>query len=209
MKHYQEFEQLLDKAAAFHGHLCTGQVVGVRIAMLGLREIGITDPRGEDRKKFIVIVEIDRCPADAIMTVTGCRVGKRSLKIVDNGKVAATFVNIETGRALRVVSLQEAWEKAKAWYPELDESAAKMKAYREMPDSELFRVQDVSVTLKSEDMPGPPTGTALCTICGETVLDRRDVQQNAKALCRPCATGNTYYTAQSPFREPSKGGVVL
>lgn len=102
MEDKKQFMQLLDKAAAFHGHLCTGQIVGVRIAMLGLRELGISDPLGADRKKIIVFVEVARCVADAIMTVTGCRVGKRSFKIVDNEKVAATFLNMTTGRAVRV-----------------------------------------------------------------------------------------------------------
>ncbi|MBU4261665.1 MAG: TraR/DksA C4-type zinc finger protein [Proteobacteria bacterium] len=209
MEKYKEFAQLLDKAAAFHGHLCAGQVIGVRIAMLGLREIGISDPLGEDRKKLIVFVEIDRCATDAIMTVTGSRVGRRSLKIVDNGKMAATFINIETDKAVRIVSLRNAREKAAARYPELSDSAAQMQAYREMPDIDLFSVQDVSVALKPEDMPGRPTGRARCEICGETILDKRDIQQNGKALCRPCATGNTYYTVQSPLRPPLQDGGPL
>ncbi len=197
-----QFEKLLDEAVAFHGHLCAGQIIGVRIAMLGLRELGITDPRGADRKKMLVFVEIDRCATDAIMTVTGCRVGKRSMKIVDNGKMAATFVHLESGRAVRIVSLRDAREKAAARFPELNASAAQMKAYREMPDEDLFSVQEVTVLPKPEDLPGPPLGKAQCDICGETVLDMRDVAQDGRVLCRPCATGNTYYTPQSPPRTP-------
>lgn len=202
MKEYPQFEKLLEEAVAFHGHLCAGQVIGVRIAMLGLRELGITDPKGLDRKKLLVFVEIDRCATDAIMMATGCRVGRRSMKIVDNGKMAATFVHLETGQAVRIVSLRDAREKAAARFPKLNESAAQMKAYREMPDSDLFSVQDVSVLPRPEDLPGPPLGKAQCEICGETILDKRDVSQNGRILCRPCAAGNTYYTIQSPLRAP-------
>ncbi len=102
MEDKKDFVHLLDKAAAFHGHLCSGQIVGVRIALLGLRELGILDPLGVDQKKIIVFAEVARCFADAIMTVTGCRVGKRSFKIFDHGKAAATFFNMTSGRSIRV-----------------------------------------------------------------------------------------------------------
>ncbi len=209
MDNYKEFSQQLDKAVAFHGHLCTGQIIGVRIAMLGLRQLGLTDPLGEDRKKLMVFVEIDRCATDAIMTVTGCRVGRRSMKVVDNGKMAATFFNIETGKAVRIVSRQDAREKAAAAYPDLSGNEAQIKAYRELPDLDLFSVADVKVAVKDEDMPGKPMGKALCQSCGETVLDKRDVLQDGRVLCRPCATGNTYYTVRKPQRQPFKECIPL
>jgi formylmethanofuran dehydrogenase subunit E len=197
-----EFSELLDTATRFHGHLCAGQIIGVRMAMLGLRELGITDPLGRDRKKLLVFVEVSRCAADAIMTVTGCRVGKRSFKIVDTGKVAATFINLETLQGVRIIATSDVQEKIAARYPGVDEGAAQKSAYREMADRELFTVQEVSVQLKPEDTPGTPASKVSCAICGEKVLDKRDIEQNGKALCRPCATGNTYYTAQSVMREP-------
>jgi formylmethanofuran dehydrogenase subunit E len=202
MKGNIQLEKLLEEAVAFHGHLCAGQIIGTRIAMLGLRELGITDPRGLDRKKLIVFVEIDRCATDAIMIVTGCRVGRRNMKVIDNGKMAATFVNLETGQAVRIVSLWNAREKAAARFPNLDASAAQKQAYLEMPDEDLFSVQEVSVELNPEDLPGRPLRQAQCAICGETILDMRDVQQDGKTLCRTCASGNTYYTVQSPPRTP-------
>ncbi len=195
------FAQHLDAAVVFHGHLCLGQVIGVRLAMFGLHLVGITDPLGADRKKLIVFVEIDRCAADAIMIVTGSRVGRRSLKIVDNGKMAATFFNLESGVAFRVFSHPDVEAKAKALYPHLDEKAAQMRAYREMEDTELFEVLPVRVPIKCENMPGKPTRKVRCEACGEVVLDYRDVQANGQTLCRPCATGTTYYTAQEPFTE--------
>lgn len=205
----QGFSELLDKATEFHGHLCAGQIIGVRMAMLGLRELGITDPLGRDRKKLMVLVEVSRCLADAIMTVTGCRVGKRSFKIVDTGKVAATFINLETSQGVRIIATSDVQEKIAAGYPGLEEGTAQKNAYREMEDRELFTVQEVSVQLKPEDTPGTPAQKVSCAICGETVLDRRETLQNGQALCRPCATGNTYYTAQSALREPIQEGYFL
>ena len=202
MYNQHDFAQHLNAAVAFHGHLCLGQVIGVRLAMFGLHLVGISDPLGADRKKLIVFVEIDRCAADAIMTVTGSRVGRRSLKIVDNGKMAATFLNLETGVAFRIFSQPDVEAKALALYPHLDEKAAQMRAYREMEESELFEVLPVRVPIKCEDMPGKPTRKVRCQACGELVLDCRDVPVNGQTLCRPCATGTTYYTALDPLIEP-------
>ena len=196
------FAQHLDAAVAFHGHLCLGQVIGVRLAMFGLHLVGISDPLGADRKKLIVFVEIDRCAADAIMTVTGSRVGRRSLKIVDNGKMAATFLNLETGTAFRLFSRADVEVKAQSRYPQLDEKAAQMRAYREMGDTELFAVLPVRVPIKCENMPGKPTRKVRCQDCGELVLDCRDVQDGDRTLCRPCATGSTYYTAHESVTTP-------
>lgn len=193
MFNHNAFDQNLHAAVAFHGHLCLGQVIGVRLAMFGLELVGISDPLGVDRKKLLVFVEIDRCAADAIMTVTGARVGRRSLKVVDNGKMAATFLNLETGVAFRLFSQPDAQDKALTLYPDLDEKAAQMQAYQEMDDVDLFQVLPVRVPIKCEDMPGRPTRKVRCEACGELVLDQRDVTHNGRPLCRPCATGATYY----------------
>ena len=201
MENEKTFERNLQAAAAFHGHLCVGQVIGVRLAMLGLHLAGITDPLGTDRKKLVVFVEIDRCAADAIMTVTGARAGRRSLKIVDNGKMAATFVNLETGKAVRICSQPDAQDKALALYPGLDEKSAQMRAYREMTDADLFQTLPVRVPIKCEDMPGSPVRKVRCAACGETVLDCRDVQVDGQTLCRPCASGATYYIAEPDTAE--------
>jgi formylmethanofuran dehydrogenase subunit E len=108
-----DFESLLDESVKIHGHLCPGQVLGVRMSMIGLELIGIADPKGKDRKKLIVYVEIDRCATDAVQSVTGCSLGKRSLKFADFGKMAATFVNLETGKAVRILAIEESKYKAK------------------------------------------------------------------------------------------------
>ncbi|MCC6346288.1 MAG: TraR/DksA C4-type zinc finger protein [Nitrospirales bacterium] len=191
-----EFERLLEEAVAFHGHLCAGQVLGVRMAIVGLRKIGIRDPKGDERKDIMVFVEIDRCATDAIMTVTGCKPGKRTLKIKDYGKMAATFVNLSTGRAVRVRPRNDAREKARAYCRDIeDESRAQLQAYRTMPDDELLETKEVAVNLEAGDFPGKPLSRVRCEACGEAVMDRKEVKMNRILLCRPCAAGADYYSA--------------
>ncbi len=209
MKNNKQFMQLLDKATNFHGHLCAGQIVGVRIAMLGLRQLGLFDPLGADRKKIVVFVEVARCAADAIMTVTGCRVGKRSFKIIDNGKMAATFFDMTTGRAVRVALQPDIAATIVKKYPAQDEKTAEKNAYMEMMDDDLFVTQDVEISLKDEDTPGTPVSKVRCTSCGETILDKREVLQDGNIFCRPCATGQFYYTQDLPVFEPLEEELVL
>jgi formylmethanofuran dehydrogenase subunit E len=109
-----KLQELLDESVRLHGHLCPGQVLGVRMAMLGLNEIGIADPKGTDRKNLIVFVEMDRCATDAIQSVTGCSLGHRTMKFLDYGKMAATFLNLKTQKAARIVAREESREKAAA-----------------------------------------------------------------------------------------------
>ena len=184
------FEALLNSSAEAHGHLCPGQVVGVRMAMLGCRLIGLDEPRSHDQiKKLIVYVEMDRCTADAVAHVTGVKLGRRSLKFMDYGIMAATFVNLETGQAFRVVSTEEARNLAAAYAPEIAEKhAQQLEAYRRMPDSVLFRVQQVEVDMQDSDMPGPTRYKATCANCGQVVRDRREVMQDGRTLCKPCAS---------------------
>src|ERR1700758_2058595 len=112
-------EGYLEDAAQAHGHLCAGQVLGVRLAMLGLKKLGLEDPQGADRKRIVTFVEIDRCATDAVMVVTGCRLGKRALKFRDWGKMAATFVDAQTGRAVRVSARESSKGLAQSMYPEI------------------------------------------------------------------------------------------
>jgi formylmethanofuran dehydrogenase subunit E len=204
VKQRESFQKLLDKATAFHGHLCSGQVLGVRVAMLGLDELGITDPFGADWKKLVVFVEVSRCFADAIMTVTGCRVGKRSFKIMDTGKFAATFLNMETGSAVRIALRSDIWDRIAVSFPGRDARKAEKTAYLEMTDGELFVLQDVAVAMNKEDTPGVPIVRAFCCSCGDAVMDRREVIREGRVLCRSCAAGDSYFTAQSPVRTPER-----
>jgi formylmethanofuran dehydrogenase subunit E len=187
------FEELLAAAIQAHGgHACPGQVLGTRLALLGLREIGIDDPVAQ-RKQFLVYVEIDRCAADAIQAVTGCRVGKRTLKVMDYGILAATFVRLDRDLAVRVVARDDARERV-AEYTDLPGTKYERQtdAYRRMPDDLLFRFERVHVTVPEEDLPGPPLSRVICDRCGDAVQDRREVLVGDLTLCRPCAAGGYY-----------------
>ena len=190
MKSLQEY---LDDAAVAHGHLCAGQVLGVRMAMFGLKRLGLEEPQGKDRKRIVTFVEIDRCATDAVMVVTGCRLGKRALKFRDWGKVAATFVDVETGKAVRVAARESSKALAKSMHPEIEnKNQQQMLAYREMTDEQLFQAQPVHVELPPEEFPGYKGERIVCAQCGEGINFRREVQLGAKTVCRGCA-GERYY----------------
>ncbi|HKQ99916.1 MAG TPA: FmdE family protein [Pyrinomonadaceae bacterium] len=190
----QTLDELLEECGRLHGHLCAGQLLGVRMALLGCGLIGVNDPRAADRKKLIVWVEIDRCMADAVGAVTGVRLGKRSLKFFDYGKVAATFLNTETGEAVRVLALEESRALADARYPEIESKKERQfRAYREAADEELFKVERVAVEYGELDAPGRPRARIKCQGCGEGVNDGREVEgADGRLLCRPCAEGGYY-----------------
>lgn len=192
------FKELLASSAKAHGHLCPGQAVGVRMAMLGCRLIGLEDPTEHSQiKKLLVYVEMDRCAADAIAHVTGVKLGRRSLKFTDYGIMAATFVNVETGSAFRVLSTEEARDLVPLYAPGVKGKAPQqLEAYHRMPDSVLFRVQKVRVPVKDCDLPGPTRYKAICSRCGQVVRDRREVLVNGEVLCKPCAHGAYFKDAQ-------------
>lgn len=192
------FDYLLSESVKTHGHLCPGQVLGVRMSILGLRMIAVSEPKGKDRKNIIVFVETDRCMTDAIQSVTGCRLGHRTMKFLDYGKVAATFLNLSNERAVRIVAKEDARQKAKDYSPEIDDKyKAQIEAYKVMPDNELFQVMNVKVELKPEDLPGRPLSRVKCSCCGEYIQDLREIVTPAAVLCKACAEGS-YYTLLSP-----------
>lgn len=190
MKTLPEYEEM---AKAAHGHLCAGQILGLRMALHGLALLGLDDPTGAQRKRLITYVEIDRCATDAITVVTGCRLGKRALKLLDFGKMAATFCDLETGRAVRLSARESSRERAAELYPDIGEkNRQQMAAYRTMPDDELFSVEWVTVRIGPEDLPGHRRGRVTCAACGEAVSFRREVEVEGRTLCRACA-GQRYY----------------
>src|SRR5687768_3015840 len=166
----ESIDTLLKECERLHGHMCAGQLLGTRMALLGCRSIGIDDPRGKDRKKLIVWVEIDRCMTDAISAVTGVRLGKRSLKYVDYGKVAATFLNTEDNRAVRIVALESSRSLADERYAEIDDKRERQfRAYSEATDDELFKTEIVGVALRDLDKPGSPRSRVICSVCEEGI----------------------------------------
>ena len=196
----ESIDDLLKECERLHGHMCAGQLLGTRMALLGCRLIGIDDPRGADRRKLIVWVEIDRCMADAISAVTGARLGKRSLKYVDYGKVAATFLNTQSNQAVRLVALESSRALADERYPEMDDKRQRQfRAYREATDDELFKTELVSIELSDFDLPGSPRSRVTCAVCGEGVNDGREVvDAEGDTLCRGCQRGTYYSKLDNP-----------
>jgi formylmethanofuran dehydrogenase subunit E len=193
----KSFEDYLHDAEIAHSHLCAGQVLGVRLAMFGLKKLGIEDPQGKDRKRLVTFVEIDRCATDAVAVVTGCRLGKRALKFRDWGKMAATFVDVSTGKAIRVAAKESSKALARQMYPEIDnKNRQQMAAYRDMSDDDLFATQWVKVDLPPEEFPGFKGERIVCEVCGEGINFRREVRRDGRVLCRSCA-GENYYTSAS------------
>ena len=191
LKPLPEYEKLAEQA---HGHLCAGQILGLRMALYAMKLLQLDDPAGADRKRLVTFIEIDRCMTDAIPVVTGCRLGKRALKFRDFGKVAATFCDLRENRAVRIVALESAKERARELYPEIEsKNQQQMRAYRQMPDEELFRIEWVRVALGPEDLPGYRAPRPLCAECGEPVSFGREVTRAGRTLCRACA-GERYYT---------------
>ena len=190
LKTLAEYEVLAEQA---HGHLCAGQILGLRMALHGVRLLGFADPEGADRKRLVTYIEIDRCATDAIPIVTGCRLGKRALKFRDFGKVAATFCDLREGRAVRLVAREDAKRRARELYPEIeDRNQQQMRAYREMPDTALFDAQWVRVNIGPEDLPGYKGARVTCSQCGEGISFKREVLCDSRVLCRACA-GERYY----------------
>ncbi|MCP4718954.1 MAG: formylmethanofuran dehydrogenase [Desulfobacteraceae bacterium] len=190
----KDLETLLQGAAKAHGHLCPGQVVGVRMAMLGCDLIGLDTPSQMPQiKKIIVYVEMDRCATDAISYVTGVKLGRRSLKFIDNGIMAATFVNLETRKAFRIVSTETARDLAPVLMPGIqDPRQQQLEAYKIMDTQDLFTVDEVRVDVPASDMPGPTRFKAVCARCGIIVRDKKEILKNNEILCRPCALGSYF-----------------
>ncbi len=193
----KSLEEYLTVAAERHKHLCPGQVLGVRMAMLGLASLGIADPEANARY-LVTFVEIDRCATDAVSVVTGCSLGRRSLKYVDYGKVAATFVDLKTGAAVRVSARDDSRLKAKSMFPGIAQPhRQQLEAYKVMDDGDLFTVQKVTVQVAPEDLPGGPRSRVACDSCGEGINNGREVRREGRVLCRACA-GEAYYKIVPP-----------
>lgn len=200
----ESLDELLQQAEQAHGHLCAGQVLGVRMAMLGCRRLGIDEPQGRDRKRLVTFIEIDRCATDAIGVVTGCRLGKRALKFRDWGKMAATFVDLSTGKAIRIVALESSKQKARELYPQIEnKNQQQMNAYREMDDTDLFGEQWVEVELGPGEMPGHKGERVACAVCGEGINYDRFIECDGQKVCLACAHPEQRYYRPASGAPPS------
>lgn len=207
-------EDLLQEAEVAHGHLCAGQILGVRMAILACQSLGVEDPRGrltpKDRKRLVTFVEIDRCATDAIAVVTGCRLGKRALKFRDWGKMAATFIDLASPlhtagdapiyKAIRIAALESSKARARELYPHIEnKNQQQMLAYRELPLSDLFSEEWVQVPLHPREMPGYKSQRIACDVCGEGINYDRQIIRDNQTLCHGCAFPESrYYQPLTP-----------
>lgn len=186
----KSLEEYIEKASK-NGHVRSGMVLGIRLALLGLKEVGIEDPH-QHHRSLVVIVETDRCLPDAIELITGCRLGNRTLKFNDLGKMAATFQNLGSDHAVRVSTREAANQLAHEMFPDLDKDEALGRAYRVLSNTELFTCQSGHVELNPEDIPGYWAPRVICAMCEEGIAFNRQLIVDGRTICRSCA-GQRYF----------------
>ena len=181
-----DYMELLKKAGEFHGDICGGIVMGTKLAIYGMETMGMTP--GEKDKRLIVFTEIDRCISDAVLSVTKTSLGKKSLKPMHYGKFAATFVNINTGEAIRVVD-SSANKKDR---DENETTEELIERINNTPAEDLFEIQKVSVKIDQNDLPGKPLEIVTCADCGEVVMDGKHHLKGGYSYCTSCFSGSYY-----------------
>lgn len=199
-----KFKELLERSATLHQHLCPRQVLGVRMSLLGGKCLGLNVPQQD--KRLLTVVETDGCATDGIAVAAGCYVGRRTMRVLDFGKVAATFIDTHTGRAVRVVPSSLSRTQAKAYAPQANSRwEAYLLGYQRMPDEELLDVQDVEITFSLEKLLSKDGYRVNCEICGEEIINEREVVHEGLTMCRACAGGRYY----RPVEVPSACAVTL
>ncbi|MFA5873793.1 MAG: FmdE family protein [Anaerolineales bacterium] len=187
----KDLQLLLERSSRNHSHLCPRQILGVRIGLVGMATLGFKDPPA--KKELLIITETDGCFADGLSAATNCTVGHRTLRVEDYGKTAATFIDTQTGRAFRVAPVLDIRQRAYSYA--LDEPRhyfAQMQAYQIMPDEEMFAITEVQLTTPIEAILSRPGIRVDCDVCGEEIMNEREIHQNGLTLCRACA-GDSYY----------------
>lgn len=175
------WQDYLDKAAAYHGHICGGQILGIRMAQLGLKLLGLTE--GDNLRDLVIFLETDRCVADAAYVVTGLTLGRRRVKLKHYGKTAMSFMDLGTGKAYRIrVKMRE--------HPA---PGTDIVAYwTQFSDDDIFEWYEVEIDLPPSELPGKPQSAVICHICGEEVLDCKEVLKDGRIYCRNCEEGSYY-----------------
>jgi len=207
MKVNMDITYLLEKSMQDHDHLCPRQILGVRIGLAGMKVLGFNEP--PTKKQLLVISETDGCFVDGVIAATGCAVGHRTLRVEDYGKVAVTFVDTYTGRAVRIALRLDIRERASAFIPEEPRHYfAQMQAYQIMADEEMFVIQEVFLNTPIEQIVSRPGMRVNCDVCGEEVMNEREVQRDGLILCRACSEDG-YYRSIVPVLalQPMQGQV--
>ena len=186
---------LLKISSARHDHLCPRQVLGARIGLAGLAALGLDAP--VDKNTALVIVESDGCFADGIEVATGATVGHRTLRVNNFGKMAATFAEVKTGRAVRISPALDVRERALIYAPhEPRHYFAQLEGYQIMPYEELLRIQEVELHPTLEELMSKPIVRVNCDYCGEEIINEREVVADGAVLCRTCANDGYYLECQ-------------
>ncbi|MBI5298500.1 MAG: TraR/DksA C4-type zinc finger protein [Chloroflexi bacterium] len=187
----RRLESLLEKSSRNHSHLCPRQILGVRMGLCGLKVLGL--PANQGGKRLLVITETDGCFADGLTAATDCTVGHRTLRVEDYGKAAATFVDTQTGRALRIAPALDIRQKAYAYAPnEPRHYFAQTAAYQVMPDEAMFTITEIALTTPIQTIVSRPGIRVNCNVCGEEIMNEREIKQNGLTLCKTCAHGGYY-----------------
>lgn len=186
-----ELNALLEQSAHNHSHLCPRQILGVRLGLLGMHSLGFDEP--PVNKRLLVISETDGCFVDGLSAATKCTVGRRTLRVEDYGKTAAVFVDLDSGQAVRVAPALDIRQKASAYAPdEPRRYFAQMRAYQTMPDHEMFSVRKIALVIPAAVIISRPGTRVNCDLCGEEILNEREIQRNGSTLCQSCALGGYY-----------------
>jgi formylmethanofuran dehydrogenase subunit E len=186
-----QLTEFLRESSALHRHLCPRQVIGARMGLRAARELGLVLPQSD--KRLLTLVETDGCFSDGVAVATGCWVGRRTLRVVDLGKIAATFVDTHTGQAVRMAARRSARAAALEFATEARSRwEAQLLGYQRMPDEALLELQPVALIMPIEQLLSRPGRLEICRACGEEIINEREVVRDGQVLCRACA-GESYY----------------
>lgn len=170
----EEFRERVRRAGSFHGHVCSGLYMGVRMEVLAEKLIGFDG--GDER--FVVEIETDRCPADGVIAAAGLSIGRRRVRMLDYGKPAARFYDASTGRGVRIRFRSDLMPR---------KGDDVVEFFSRVPDDELLEVRPTSKRFGPCDLPGSLARVATCAACGESVQDGREVLVDGRPCCRECA----------------------
>ncbi len=190
-----DLQTILDLSSSWHKHLCPRQVLGARIGLAGAAALGLTIPRQD--KRLLAIVETDGCFTSGLEAATGCSVRHRTLRVADYGKIAATFVDVKTGTAVRVAPQLDIRQKALAYAPEEKKHYfTQLVGYQRMPEQALLTIQLVQLTTPIEEIVSRAGVRVNCAVCGEEIMNEREVWRGNKPLCRACFQPVYYAVSQ-------------
>jgi len=196
LKLKDKFSHLLEESAAYHTHVCPRQVLGVRMGLYAGQLLGFEAPQAD--KRIFTFIETDGCFLDGVAVSTGCAAGRRTMRVVDFGKMAATFVDSLTEQAIRLSPHSGARKSCQEYAPGAqDRWHAYLVGYQEMPDNQLFQVQPVQLAVPLKVLLCREKMRSICARCGEEIFNEREVQVDGIVLCQACA-GQSYYSVTDP-----------